>query len=219
MSIKPGFKTRVYITAAAVTMTSEPLSQSGSSKTYFTTDAAKNVWNPEAAFTVYDDGVAVDADDVVIDYLMGKVTFADSYTVTEPVTVDGAYLPRHLVAGARSSQVTVDREDVDATRLVDDAKQALAGQQQVSGAVQSLDLATTEYGTSQTIITRVESGSAFLFEHRFDPTEATCVRAWVRLLSAELASELSEPQTATLGFVGALTGALKQAASYGDPTA
>lgn len=83
-------------------------------KTYKITNAAKNVWDREVAVVVEDDGVVVDAANILnIDYLFGEVTFISTYTVVGAVTVSGSYLPMASLAKYRSFTLTQSMEAVD----------------------------------------------------------------------------------------------------------
>lgn len=84
-----------------------------SGKTYQVTTASQQVWDRTATVTVKDNAVTVSAANIAnIDYLFGKVTFAASYTVIGPVTVDYTWLAMTQIAKARSYNLTMSMDPI-----------------------------------------------------------------------------------------------------------
>jgi len=112
---RAGYLTTVRRGGTSTAFTDEPASLV-SGKTYQIDDITKRIWDRTVAVTVYDDGVQVDSADIdTIDYLFGKVIFADSYTVTGPVTIDGNYLPTEVVAQANGYDLNQSSTVLDDT--------------------------------------------------------------------------------------------------------
>lgn len=103
--MKPGTSTAV--TAEAMTLVS--------GKTYQINNVARRIWNRGATLTVKDNAVNHNADVVSIDYLFGKVTFASTYTVTGPVTVDVSYYPTIDIGRATAYTLTMTAEAIKDT--------------------------------------------------------------------------------------------------------
>lgn len=96
-----------------------------SGKTYKITNAAKNVWNRAGTFVVFDGGVDHTVDVLSYDFLLGRVTFKPSYTVTGAVTVTGSYFPTTAIASARSFTLNMTAATIDKTAF--DTAQANGG--------------------------------------------------------------------------------------------
>lgn len=111
-----GYLSTIYKPGTATTMTAEAMNLV-SGKTYRITDDAKRVIDPTAAITVLDNAVpvtlATDVED--IDLLMGKVTFAASYTPTGPITITTDYLPMSAITCGRSFTFSASRDLADTT--------------------------------------------------------------------------------------------------------
>lgn len=106
----PGFMATVKRAGVTTVFTDEAM-ELVSGKQYKITDATKNLWDFEAAVTVYDDAVAVDDADIEeIDYMFGRVVFAAGYTVSGPVTVDGSYRPVASFGCANNVSLTQNAE-------------------------------------------------------------------------------------------------------------
>lgn len=218
-----GYLAAVYLTDDAGTaMTGEGMSVS-SGKTYYTTDAAKNLWDPTATFVVLDNGVTVDTDEYTLDYLMGKVTFDAGYSVTGPVTVTGKYLEPFKITTARGVQATFSRNLVESTVLGDTAVDRISGLADCAVTVDRLDAGQTDYDTGgssgQTIYSKFSGGEWTLVEIYPDDGADEVWRCAVRFESDDLQSAPSDVQTASLSALGVLPGNLLQSFAYGDPTA
>jgi hypothetical protein len=205
-------------------MSNEAMTQSGSSKTYYTTDEDKNLWNPEQSFIVKDDSVIVNASNYTIDHMMGKVTFASGYTVTNPsnVEVTGYYLAKLSFAAARTFSLNIVRNAQDDTVLGDDAVSRLAGLLDVTGTVERLTY-LVDYdagaGTSE-LYADLAAGAIVVIELKPDTNSDIAYRVTARLFGDELQSSVDGLVTSSLAFEGVLASATQSLpVSYGDPTA
>ena len=96
-----GFEARLKRAENPTGFTTEPTTLVNGS--YVIDDRTRSLWDITAGVTVFDDGVAVDLDDIAsIDYMNGRVRFVDGYVVDGPVTVTGEYLTTTNFACARS---------------------------------------------------------------------------------------------------------------------
>lgn len=77
-----------------------------SGQIYAITDQTKAIWDRSVAVVVLDNAVDRTANVESIDYLFGRVTFEDGFSVVEPVTVDVTYLP--LVAIGKGTTYTLN---------------------------------------------------------------------------------------------------------------
>lgn len=113
-----GYVAKLMSSGTSTALTTEPMSVV-SGKTYKITDATKNVIDYTKAFTIKDNGVAVDHTDPAVveslNLLFGRVTFASAYTPTGPITITGFYLPMTEIAKGSSFTLTQTVEPLDKT--------------------------------------------------------------------------------------------------------
>lgn len=108
-----GYNATIKSQGTSTSMTGEATSNT-SGQSYQIDDTTKRVWDRSATFTINDNGVAVsDADIEEIDYLFGIVTFVSGYSVTGPITVDGAYFPLSNLGKAQSFTLTQNADAID----------------------------------------------------------------------------------------------------------
>lgn len=95
----PGYQISIKKSGVSTSFTGEACSNT-TGNTYQIDDTNKRVFDRDVTPTFYANGVAIlPAAIASIDYLYGKVTFTGSET--EPITVDGAYMPMFEVAGCK----------------------------------------------------------------------------------------------------------------------
>lgn len=111
-----GYIVSIKKSGTPVVMSGEAMSLV-SGKTYRPTSSAHRLFDLDTAIVVKDNGVDHTADVKTIDYLSGQVTFKSAYTVTGPVTMDGAYMPSTEVAGSKSFTLTQTAETIDETDI------------------------------------------------------------------------------------------------------
>lgn len=194
-----GFNASVSITGASVAMVTEAMTLV-SGKTYLIDDAAKEIFDPATAITVFDNAVPVDlATDVDdIDLLHGTVTFDAGYAVTGPVTITGAHLPKSAVAQARSGSFAPTRVLIEKNVFGDDAMKRLIGIKDLSGTFQALDRMEQTVGGGDTFFDLLNDGTIFVFE--FNPGAGDVYRARVLFETGDLAGEVIDQVTDDLSF-------------------
>ena len=84
-----------------------------SGKTFKIDDATKEIFDRAVTFTIFDN--AVDETDEVesINYLFGEITFKSSFSVTEPVTIDGSFFPTITLGKASAFTMTQTADTVE----------------------------------------------------------------------------------------------------------
>lgn len=195
-----------------------------SGKTYYSTSAANNIWDPTVAVTFEDNTVPVAAADIEsVDYLMGKVTFASGYTVTGPVTFSGNVLELEDVAFCRgyslqilnallnctvfgNTHVNMESALKDAGFTFEDLSQGLDDLDPGASTLRLYDLLTN--GTP-----KVWQFGANL------ATDPTCWRIWGLLGEMGVQSAPDDLLGASLTGHGTLEGFLTSSASFGNPEA
>lgn len=87
-----------------------------SGKTFQIDDETKEVFDREGgAFTVFDNAIDHNADVEVIDYLFGRVTFEDAYSVTTPITITGFFWTKAALGTANAFTLTQTADAIDKT--------------------------------------------------------------------------------------------------------
>lgn len=109
-----GYNALLQTTTAGVTATNEAC-ELKIGKTYQIIDRNKRIWDRYTLPIVYVNGNQVASTNIkAINYLTGRIIFADNYNVSGPVTVDVKYLPIVTIGYATELQVTekVDLSDI-----------------------------------------------------------------------------------------------------------
>lgn len=113
-----GKDAQIYLTGTSTSMTDESMTDAGDTTTYQIDDSAKDVFDPSVTFTVSDGGGTVAASNYTIRYLVGVVEFDTA--PTDPVTIDGSYLPKYTVLEGYEQSVEYAKDLYDTTRFQDD---------------------------------------------------------------------------------------------------
>lgn len=111
-----GYSATIKKVGITTTMTTEACTLV-SGKTYRITNTAKRIIDPAVAPTVFDNAVNRNSEVLSIDYLMGTVTFKNTYTVTGAVTITGSYYPTATLGKAKSWDLKQTAELIDQTDL------------------------------------------------------------------------------------------------------
>jgi len=109
-----GYATTVKKGGTSTAMTGEAM-ELVAGKTYKITAAVKQVIDEAEAITVLDGVTDVTAEVLSYDYLFGKITFKDTYTVVGAITITANYIPLAVIAGGRSFSLDFSADTMDAT--------------------------------------------------------------------------------------------------------
>lgn len=143
-----GYKAVVSITGASTTMTGEAAGLV-SGLSYQITLATHRILDPDVPVVVYDATVAVAAANIEsIDYLTGTITFIAGYTVTAPITVDGAFLPATQIVAANTFTLTMTAQTTDKTDFI--SAQGNNGFKSVDYGLRTVSLNLTGFHSSVT---------------------------------------------------------------------
>lgn len=182
-----GHQTTLKVSGAAVAVTGEActeISGANPNKLFQVTNTARRIWDPSAAITVKDGGVAVSSALYSFDYLFGFIQFA-GYTQTGAITVDGSYLPVASIAEVSSFKFSGDANLADVTSF-DSAgyRSKLATLKDGSGDLMAYSSPLNDIdpvtGGVQTLYSVLTGGTPKLFEASFGGG-AQILRAWVLL--------------------------------------
>lgn len=109
-----GYNAVIKKTGSPIAFTGEAMSNT-TGQTYKIDNAAKNIWDIATPVVVYDVGTDVTASVTSINFLFGEVTFDAAYTVTGPITVDGASLPNSQLCSITDFSLTQQANMNDTT--------------------------------------------------------------------------------------------------------
>ncbi len=129
---------------------------------YQITNTAKRVISYLDAFTVLDGVTDVTAQVLTIDYLIGKITFKNTYTVVGTITVTGKYVPLSVIAKAKSWSLTQSCAPTDGS-CYDDA-QANSGHRTFSAGLNTvgLQIGAIYYATTAWLTTLKSRGIVYV---------------------------------------------------------
>ena len=135
------YKAALYLSGTSTSATGAATT-SLSSTVYQITNAARRVVDPDESVTVYDNGVAVDADDFELDYLFGKITFG--VAPTGPVTIDYHWQALSESCSVRGVTIKRERPPLDVTTFCTagtdgGGRRKLLGLREVSVSIDSVD--------------------------------------------------------------------------------
>lgn len=176
-----GFTATVKASGAAVPVVAEACTGLGGG-VWQVTNTARRIWDPAAAITVKDGGVAVGSGFWAFDYLFGKITFT-GYAPAGAVTVDGSYLPTLAIAEVRSVQVKASRTVLDKTSFDSGgAKQKVLGLVDGGGSFEAFSTGLEDLdagvGGTQSLWGYLTNGTPKLIEANFG-SGALYFRGWV----------------------------------------
>lgn len=127
-----GKDAQIYMTGASTSMTGEAMSDAGDTTTYQIDDATKDIFDPATTMVVSDSNGTVAVADYTIRYLVGVVEFDTA--PTDPVTIDGAYLPKYPIFEGYEQSVEITRELFETTQFQDDGvRRGAVGALEMSG--------------------------------------------------------------------------------------
>lgn len=217
MTASASWQAQVKVSGAAVVFTGDATTFV-SGKTYQLTNTSHRIVDPATAVVVKDNAVTVAAANILsFDYLFGQVTFVAGYTVTGPVTIDGAYLPTQSVTEAKSVDFTVTINVLDMSSMGVANKQKLAGLIDWTGSIGRLALPLDDLdsvtGGVQSLELWRSTGTPRLIDVLF--VTGTRVRGWALIKGYKVAAQLEGIIECTVDLEGASQAA---GASFGIGT-
>ena len=122
---------KVHVAGTPIAFTAEATTTSDN-LTFQITDNAKRIWDWETAVAVKVDAVSVTTG-FSINKLEGKVVFDTAETGI--LTVSGKYVPTSLAAEAFEYSLSMESENLDNTRFLDEYKKRTQGLRSASGSI------------------------------------------------------------------------------------
>lgn len=113
-----GFNTRIQVGGTPTAFSAEATTSLGGNA-YQMTDTAKQVFDPDTAVVIWDNGSPVaDADIDDIDFMHGIVTFDSGYSPAGAITFNsGSYIPLYDIADGVAYDISESAEMLDCTKF------------------------------------------------------------------------------------------------------
>ncbi len=194
-----GYVAKILKTGTSTPFTTQAMSLV-SGRTYRITDVTKNIWDRNTTLTVFDNAVAVNASNILnVDYLFGRVTFAAGYTVTGPVTVTGASLPKLVVGCVNSFTLTQTANPIDNTCM--DTAQANSGRRTFEYGLKTVSLDLTGiYKVANGFIDLLESRAELVIEINPDGSNLTVGRGFFKPVTTGQSGDVGDLEQETITF-------------------
>lgn len=173
-----GYQAVIKKTGSAVAFTTEAASQD-TGQIYQIDDTAKRIWDVATTFVVFDGGVDQTAEVESIDYLYGKVTFKDTYTVTGAITITGASVPSTQICSMNTFTLSQQAETNDVTDLC--IAQSNGGFRQYDVGLRSVSLELSGfYKASNAFLDALKARATVIIELNPDGNSKSLVRGFFK---------------------------------------
>lgn len=194
-----GFNTLIELTGTATSMSAESMSDTGNGTLWVIGDAAKNIFDPAATFTVEVDSgtgfATVSPANYTIRYLVGAVEF-DTTQAGNSVRISGDYLPKHEVLRGYSADPSVSPTLADATAFGDAALRREQTLLDLSVSFEQYEVQDTPIdgagGTESTIHDLVQNAANVVFSWDPDGNGNGLIRAYVKGSDESFSTPLEE---------------------------
>jgi len=183
-----GRLSKVSITGDAVAFTAEATT-SADDKIYTITDSDKTILDKDTPTIIYDGGVET-VDEYELNKLKGEVIFATS-DAGRVITIDGAYLPRVVVADAHEYSLSINSNNIDVTRFQDEFVTRIAGIKSASATLSEF------WNVDQTLLKHLINGNIIVLD--LIPNTDTPGR-YSRMYSEIVSDELSSTPADVVGM-------------------
>jgi len=193
-----GYKADIKKQGTPVTQTGESMTLVAG-KTYRIDDATMEIWDRTATITVYDNAVDHTADVVSYDYLFGKVTFASSYSVTAPVTIDVDSIPTVVMGLPTAYSLT---QTANAIRTTDfETAQGNGGYDTFDPGLRTVGLELTNiYALASTFAADLSARNEVIVEINPDATNLARCRGFFKIASEGQSGDVGALEEETVSF-------------------
>lgn len=216
MAVIAGWKARLYLgNADAIAAGATVPMTLISAKRYRCTSAAQDAWDPAGGIVVEDDGSPVDAANYTVNWLLGQITFASSYTVAGDVVATVNTFPKLQWVGVRRVEISAEAEVLDASQLGDGFMRRILGRKGASGTFEGFSV--DDAGGYTLDDTFTADGYTFL-EVRSDGNSPLCHRAYARFIDFDPQSPLDDVSHTIVSWVSTGFNNRIDGYAYGDPT-
>lgn len=181
----------IKISGAATSMTGEATTTADDT-VYQISNVVKQVLDRDTVPTVLDGGVAT-AENYTVNYLNGKITFADVDNA-RVITVTGKYLPMSIAAYANKMSKSENVDVLDTTAFSNTHKKRIAGLKSASGTLSQFDVTDTTY------LDALTAGVPIVIEQRNISTDEPD-RFWALLESDKVEAAVEGVQNETVSWV------------------
>lgn len=195
----PGYKAKLYTTGDAVAFTGESTTSIGGNA-YQIDNSAFTIWDWTQDVTVYENGVESDPDN--IRYLSGVIEFDSA--PTEPVTVDGSYLPKVEFALGTSVDFSRTSAELEVTVFGDTDIARIYGLQDIEATIEGYQTLLDEVDAGEKSLSDVLEDRDFLvLVYQPDSDNDYEVRAVVMFTEQALSQAVDDLMGSTISMAGA----------------
>ena len=194
-----GYVATIKKSGTSTSMVAESMSLL-SGKTYQIDTASRNLWDHSATFTFKDTGTAVNSADIAnVNYLLGQVTFANTYTPAGAITVDGNYFPLASVGKANSFTLNQSANMKDETDF--DIAQTNGGYKFFTAGLKTVNLtASGIYAAANGFQALLEGRSEFIIELNPDGTGKSIARGFFKLSDRSQSGNVGDVEAEDITF-------------------
>jgi hypothetical protein len=195
----PGFQANVKKSGDPTAVTGVALSQEDG-QTYIVDDLSQTPWDWNQSVDIRDDGSLVDPADIEsIDYMFGRVTFVDTYTVTGNIEADASYLPLTAIAAANNISVTQNAESVSNSSFND--VQSANGFNTYRSGLKDVSIEVSGFDrTSNTFFDDLKSVEQFVIDVDWEGTGQTLCRGVFTVQSTSQSGDVGENEEFDASF-------------------
>lgn len=196
-----GYKAVIKKSGSSTGMTSEAMTQVGSSKTYFITDATKNFWDHNVTPTFLDGVTPIDPEDIEsIDYLFGRVTLDAGYTVVGTISLaTGSYIPMTQIARGTAFSLTQQSNMVDDTDF--ETAQSNDGHREFIYGLKTVSLEITGiYAASNAFKALLEARAEICIEINPDGNNKSVARGLFKAVDTGQSGDVGDQEQETINF-------------------
>ena len=194
-----GYVATIKKAGTPTAMTAEAMSLV-SGKTFQVTSASKRTLDRNAAITILDNAVAVNASNIEsIDHLFGRVTFISSYTPTTPITVTANYLPLATLGKGNSFTLGMTSNAIDNTTF--DIAQANGGHRTFEQGLQTVNFQMNGiYDAASALKALLVARTELIVEVNPDGAGLSIARGYFRPMGEGQSGDVGELEEETVSF-------------------
>ena len=194
-----GYTAVIKKTGSPIAFTGEAMSNT-SGQTYRIDNTAKNIWDITTPVVVYDNGIDATTSVSSINFLFGEVTFDSAYTVTGPVTVDGASLPNSQICSITDFSLTQQAATNDTTDFC--VSQSNNGHKTYEYGLKTVSISANGFhSASNTFVTSLTSRERVVIEINPDGNGLSSCRGFFKPTSYDQSGNVGDLEKISINYM------------------
>lgn len=171
-----------------------------SGKIFQITDVSKEVFDYNTTMTVFDNAIDETSNVESFDFLFGRITFKDAYSVNEPVTITGNYWTTKLLATANAFTLTQTADAVETTDF--DTAQTNGGFRTFQPGLRQVALETSGfYNLTNAMLADLLNSTELLIEINPDGAAKSLARGYFRAVNQGQSGDVGALEDETVSFL------------------